>query len=98
MALTRSGELLKSARLKQNLTLEDVEKATKIRAKFLQSLEEGKADIDSTIIINTEPVSISETGRFSKTMKVFKGDATIVVSAKNRRGKETIVTRHIKVE
>lgn len=211
MALTRFGELLKTTRLKKNLTLEDIEKATKIRVKFLQSLEEGelhifqstpyargflknyaeflgldvkivlalfrretasqqaevlpqgmarsegswfritptrafifitllvisaigyylfgeyrgflgtpglsverpvegaivkegeievagKTDIDSTIVINTQPVSLSETGEFTKTLRVFKGETTILVSAKNRRGRETIVTRHIKVE
>jgi transcriptional regulator with XRE-family HTH domain len=211
MALTRFGELLKDARLRKNLRLEDVEKVTKIRTKFLAALEDGKpsafqstpyargflknyaeflgldiklvlalfrreteqsnvkvlpsgmvgneskwfrmtptralflitflivasigyylfgeyrgflgaptlivekplegavvkegeieitgkADIDSTIVINTEPVSLSETGSFTKTMKVFRGDAIIVISAKNRRGKVTTLTRHIKVE
>jgi transcriptional regulator with XRE-family HTH domain len=211
MALTRFGELLKTTRLKKNLRLEDIEKATKIRLKFLRALEEGelhifqstpyargflknysdflgldvkivmalfrretaaqqaeilpqgmaqsegnwfritptrafilvtllvvcaigyylfseyrgflgaprlniekplegamvkegeievagKTDIDSTIIINTQPVSLSETGEFSKTMRVFKGEATVLISAKNRRGRETVITRHIKVE
>ncbi|MDP3998398.1 MAG: helix-turn-helix domain-containing protein [bacterium] len=35
------GEILKKARAEKNLTLEDVEKKTKIRAKFLAAIEES---------------------------------------------------------
>ena len=34
------GEKLKEARLKKNLTLTDVENITKIRARYIQALEE----------------------------------------------------------
>ena len=36
------AEILKEARLAKNLTYEQIEKATKIRAKFLQAIEEGE--------------------------------------------------------
>lgn len=39
--MTTVGEILKSARLKKNLNLEEVEKTIKIRAKFLSALEEN---------------------------------------------------------
>jgi cytoskeletal protein RodZ len=41
MALTKTGELLKATRIKLKYTLEDVERGTRIRAKFLRALEEG---------------------------------------------------------
>ena len=210
MTLTKSGEILKAARLKRSLTLENVEKEIKIRAKFLRALEEGdlatfhstayargflknyseflgldsalilalfrresveqivevlpsglvrqgplfrvtpkramllmalliaasilyylfqeyrgflgapaltvdspaeaqvlsegtievkgKVGEDATILVNGEPVALSKGGNFTKVMRIFKGEETIVVIAKNRRGKETTVTRRIKVE
>lgn len=210
MALTKSGEILKAARLKRGLTLESVEKETKMRVKFLRALEEGnlstfhslpyargflknyseflgldsalilalfrretagqiaqilpsglvkeepffsvtpkramllvaaliaasiiyylfqeyrgflgapaltverpqeeqvlsegtievkgKADSDATILVNGEPVVLGKEGNFTKVIRIFKGEETIIVIAKNRRGKETTVRRQIKVE
>lgn len=211
MALTKSGELLKSTRLKKGFTLEEVEKTTKIRVKFLRALEEGelspfhstpyargflknyaeflgidsriilalfrretstqnvsvipkgmmqdgsswfritptrgvivivflllvaigyylleeyrgflgapalfldepkeqtvvregeievlgRADRDTTVFVNSEAVALKENGRFLKKVRVFKGETTITILAKNRRGKETIITRKIIVE
>ncbi len=40
--MTTVGELLKTARLKKNLDFATIEKVTKIRAKFLQALEENE--------------------------------------------------------
>lgn len=211
MALTKSGELLRSTRLKKNLSLEDVEKGTKIRVKFLAALEDGefavfhsiayargflknyaefleldpklvlalfrrettsqnvkiipqglvyketswfrmtptrgvilvavflltlvayyvfqeyrgflgkpvlvvekpkeeevvkvgelevlgKTDIDATVLVNGELATVDESGRFTTKIEVFKGETTLTISAKNRRGKETTVTRKIIVE
>lgn len=39
------GEILKTAREKKKLTIEQVEKATKIRAKFITALEENRFDL-----------------------------------------------------
>lgn len=57
----------------------------------------GKADIDTTIIINGDPATLSEDGRFTKTIRVFEGETTIIVTARNRRGKETTIIRKITV-
>ena len=211
MALTKSGELLQSTRLKKNLSLEDVEEGTRIRIKFLRALEEGelalfhsiayargflknyaeflgldpklilalfrrettsqnvkiipqglvstetswfritptravvlvvilllisvayylfqeyrgflgtpslfiekpkeeevvkegeievsgKTDIDATVLVNGELATVEENGRFTSKVEVFKGEITLTISAKNRRGKETTATRKIIVE
>lgn len=211
MALTKSGELLKSARLNKKLTLEDVEEGTKIRVKFLAALEKGefdafhsiayargflknyaeflgldpqlilavfrrettaqyvkilpqgmvqsgsswsrvtptravilgvilillsigyylfqeyrgflgaprltlekpkeqetvavgeidvvgKTDIDATVLVNGELAAVEENGRFTAKIEVFKGETTLTIVAKNRRGRETTVTRKITVE
>lgn len=39
--MQKVGEILKKKRLEKNFTLEDIEKRTKIRKKFLQAIEEG---------------------------------------------------------
>lgn len=40
--MIRLGQLLNKHRLRKNLTLEDAEKATKIKASFLESIEKGE--------------------------------------------------------
>jgi len=45
------GEIFQRKRLKKNLSLEDVEKAIKIRKKFLAAVEENKWDFSSFIYI-----------------------------------------------
>lgn len=39
------GELLRTEREKQNLTVKDIEKATSIRAIYIQAIEDGKYDV-----------------------------------------------------
>lgn len=39
--MRKVGDILKKRRIEKNLTLEDVEKRTKIRKKFLQAIEDG---------------------------------------------------------
>lgn len=39
------GELLRAEREKQNLTVKDIEKATSIRAIYIQAIEDGKYDV-----------------------------------------------------
>ena len=58
----------------------------------------GRTDIDATIVVNGEQATLEESGKFEKKIEVFKGETTITVVAKNRRGKETTVMRKIKVE
>ena len=57
----------------------------------------GKADKDSSVYINDELINIDETGSFSYEFKLFPGENTIYIKAVNRRGKETIVSRQVKV-
>ncbi|MDT8901365.1 RodZ domain-containing protein [Anaeroselena agilis] len=39
------GELLRTEREKQNMTVKDIEKATSIRALYIQAIEDGKYDV-----------------------------------------------------
>lgn len=46
--MRKVGEILKKRRIEKNLTLEDVEKKTKIRKKFLQAIENGDYSLFSS--------------------------------------------------
>lgn len=46
--MRKVGDILKKRRLEKNFTLEDVEKRTKIRTKFLQAIEEGNYSVFSS--------------------------------------------------
>ena len=58
----------------------------------------GKTDSEASVTVNDEPVSLDEHGAFSKRIEFFPGAAEIVIKAKNRFGKETVVTRTISVK
>ncbi len=58
----------------------------------------GKTDKDATVFINDEATSVNGHGEFVKNLTLFPGKATIIVKAKNRFGKETVVTREIVVK
>jgi cytoskeletal protein RodZ len=58
----------------------------------------GQTDSDATLFVNTDTVALDQDGKFSKKLKLFRGEATITITAKNRRGKETTVVRHIVVQ
>jgi cytoskeletal protein RodZ len=58
----------------------------------------GKADSNATVLVNNQPVSLASDGAFTKQITVFPGKSEIVVRAKNRFGKETIVRRSITVK
>jgi cytoskeletal protein RodZ len=58
----------------------------------------GKTDPESTIKINNQPVLVSESGDFVTEIEVSKETAEIIVIAKSRAGKETVVARKIRVE
>ncbi|MGE5042437.1 MAG: helix-turn-helix domain-containing protein [Candidatus Levyibacteriota bacterium] len=49
----------------------------------------GTTDPYATVSINNEEVYVDLSGSFRKTLYIYSGDAKIVVSAKNRYGKET---------
>jgi len=58
----------------------------------------GRTDPEATIKINNQPVLVSESGDFVTEIEVSKETGEIIVHAKSRAGKETVVTRKIKVE
>lgn len=57
----------------------------------------GKTDPDAQLFINNEVVAVLGDGTFTETVPVFKGGFAVSVTAKNRFGRESHVTRTIKV-
>jgi cytoskeletal protein RodZ len=58
----------------------------------------GRADTNATVYVNNELVSMSSDGGFTKHVSLFSGKSEIVVKARNRMGKETVVKRDITVK
>ena len=58
----------------------------------------GKTDSNATVLVNNEPVSLNSKGEFVKRLTLFSGKSAIIVKAKNRIGKETVVKREIVVK
>jgi cytoskeletal protein RodZ len=58
----------------------------------------GKADSEATVTVNNAMVSLGTNGEFSKQISLFPGKTEIVVKAKNKFGKETIVKRVVTVK
>lgn len=58
----------------------------------------GVTDENITVIVNTQPVLVSEEGNFTATIKITQNTTQIEVTATSRAGKETRVTRTIKPE
>lgn len=55
----------------------------------------GRTDPDASILVNNQPTIVEEDGRFSTEIEISEGTTEIVVVAKSRSGKETIVRRKI---
>lgn len=58
----------------------------------------GITDPDVTIKVNNQPVLVGDDGNFSVNLNIFEGTKEIVVIAKSRSGKETVIRRKINVE
>jgi len=58
---------------------------------------EGKADKDSSVYINDQLINIDEAGNFFYEFKLFSRENSIEIKAVNRRGKETLIYRKIKM-
>jgi cytoskeletal protein RodZ len=58
----------------------------------------GRADPNATVYVNDELVSIDSDGEFTKQLSLFSGKSEIIVKARNRVGKETVVKRDIMVK
>lgn len=57
----------------------------------------GRANQDASVYINDELININESGNFSYELKLFPGENTIYIKAINRRGKETSISRKVKL-
>lgn len=57
----------------------------------------GKTDPNATVFVNTFPVVVDVKGVFMKKLTLSQGTTVILVKAKNRLNKETIVQRNIRV-
>lgn len=58
----------------------------------------GKTSSDATLKVNNQPVLVSDEGEFEAEIEIFEGTQEIVVQAKSRAGKETVVRRKISPE
>jgi hypothetical protein len=54
----------------------------------------GKTDNEATIVINSQPTLVRE-GEFNTTIEIYEETQEIVVTAKSRSGKETVIRRKI---
>lgn len=58
----------------------------------------GTTDPDAKITVNNQPVLTDDNGKFSVDMEVSPDTKEIIIVASSRSGKETTITRQIKVE
>jgi len=58
----------------------------------------GTTETDAKIVVNNQPVLVSEDGKFSVSMGVTKETEQVVVKAISRSGKERTVSRKIDVQ
>lgn len=58
----------------------------------------GKTDSDVKIIVNNQPVLVSNDGKFSVELEVSENTKEIVIIGTSRSGKETVVRRKIVVK
>lgn len=60
-----------------------------------QLLVSGKTDPDAVLEINNQPVLLEEDGKFTSKIEIFEKTSEIIISAKSRSGKETLIKRKI---
>ena len=58
----------------------------------------GRTDSEASVSVNDESVSVTSKGEFTKTLIFFPGRAEVIIKAKNRFGKETVVKREVEVK
>lgn len=58
----------------------------------------GKTDSEASVRVNNQPVLVDEDGNFATEVEIFEGTGEVLVRATSRSGKETTVSRKIKVE
>lgn len=57
----------------------------------------GNVEVEATVIVNNQPVVLSESGDFSTEIEVFEGTEEVVVVARSRSGRETVIIRKVDV-
>lgn len=57
----------------------------------------GNTSVDAIVKVNNQPVLVDDEGNFSTEIEVTQNTKEVVVIAKSRSGKETIVSRKIEV-
>lgn len=55
----------------------------------------GNTDPEASIVVNNQPVIVEEDGNFVTEIEIFEGTSEIVIMAKSRSGKETVIRRKI---
>ena len=57
----------------------------------------GETDPNVTLLVNDEPVTVEDSGKFSKTVSAFPGATVITIEAENNFGRKTVVERTVQV-
>jgi hypothetical protein len=55
----------------------------------------GRVEPGAALLVNGEPVAVSETGKFSVTVSAEEGSNTLVLTARDTVGRETTVVRTV---
>lgn len=58
----------------------------------------GTTDIDSKLTVNNQPVLVDDNGKFSVSINIVPETKEVVIKAISRSGKETVVSRTIKIQ
>jgi len=58
----------------------------------------GSTDLDAKVTVNNQPVLVDTDGKFSVSLEVLQQTSEVVVKAVGRSGKETVISRKIKVQ
>ncbi|SRR5258708_35637240 len=74
-----------------------VDQPTEGETLYSRTVEvKGKTEIDATVVVNNQPVLIDGNGNFDTQVDVNKDKNQIVVTAKSRSGKESVISRTIR--
>lgn len=58
----------------------------------------GKTDPNTTVFVNSIPISLDKNGNFKKDINVFPGKITIIIKSINNFNRTTTLERHIEVK
>ncbi len=81
--------------LAPSITVDFSKQNTKVGQDYIIK---GKTDPYVSLYINSKPVSVDSNGEFTKSLSLFSGKNSIVIKAKNRFGKESILQRYVYIE